>query len=40
MKKYLTPSIEVELLNEVDIVTASFQNFVVDWLDDNGITLG
>lgn len=37
MKKYLTPSIEVELLNEVDIVTASFQNFVVTWLDDIGI---
>ena len=37
MKKYLTPSIEVEVINQVDIVTASFQNFVVDWLDDFGI---
>ena len=35
MKKYLTPSIQVELINEVDIVTASFQNFFVDWLDDD-----
>lgn len=39
MKKYLTPSIQVELINEVDIVTASFQNFFVDWLDDD-ITIG
>ena len=40
MKKYLTPSIQVELINEVDIVTASFQNFFVDWLDDDGVKLG
>ncbi len=32
MKKYLTPSIEVELISSVDIVTASVKNFVVDWL--------
>ena len=37
MKKYLTPSIEVEIINQVDIVTASFQNFVVDWLDGIGM---
>lgn len=37
MKKYLTPSIEVEQLNQVDIVTTSRINFVVDWLDDIGI---
>ncbi len=37
MRKYLTPSIEVEQINQVDIVTASFQNFVVDWLGDIGL---
>ena len=38
-KTYLTPSIMVVEYNHVDIVTASFQNFFVDWLDDD-ITLG
>ena len=33
MKKYSTPSIEVEIINQVDIVTVSYQNFIVDWLD-------
>ncbi len=34
MKKYVTPSIEVEIINQVDIVTSSTENFLVDWLGD------
>lgn len=39
-KKYVTPSIEIEIINEVDIVTASFQNFMVSWLDGFDLDLG
>ena len=38
-RKYIAPSIEVEVLNQVDIVTASVLNFNIDWIDKDGLGL-